>query len=113
VTRSIYFYQGESIEVDGREIGSHRSAALDPSQGITIRNGDGESRVLLLQGRPIEEPVAQYGPFVMNTEAEIRKAFADYRETEFGGWPWSRPDQVHDRSLGRFARYPDGREETR
>jgi redox-sensitive bicupin YhaK (pirin superfamily) len=113
VTRSIYFYRGNTIEVDGREIGSDNSAALDPAQKITIRNGNGESRILLLQGRPIEEPVVQYGPFVMNSEAEIRQAFADYRETEFGGWPWSRPDQVHDRSVGRFARYPDGREETR
>jgi hypothetical protein len=49
----------------------------------------------------------------MNTEAEIRQAFADYRDTEFGGWPWPRPDQVHERSRGRFARYPDGREETK
>ena len=113
VTRSIYYYRGEQIWVDGREIGSYKSAALHPSQRIEIQNGAGESRILLLQGRPIEEPVVQYGPFVMNTEVEIRQAFADYRETEFGGWPWPRPDQVHERSRGRFARYPDGREETR
>jgi redox-sensitive bicupin YhaK (pirin superfamily) len=113
VTRSIYYYQGKRIAVDGREIESYRSAALDPSQKIVIQNGDEEGRVLLLQGRPIEEPVVQYGPFVMNTEAEIRRAFADYRDTEFGGWPWARPDPVHERSRGRFARHPDGREETR
>ena len=113
VTRSLYYYRGERIEVDGQEIGSYRSAALDPSHRIEIRNGDGESRILLLQGRPIEEPVVQYGPFVMNTEAQIRQAFSDYRETEFGGWPWPRPDPVHERERGRFARYPDGREETR
>ena len=113
LSRSIYFYQGDSIEVDGLEIGSYRSAALDPLQKITIRNGEREARILLLQGRPIEEPVVQYGPFVMNTEAEIRQAFSDYRDTQFGGWPWSRSDPVHERSRGRFARYPDGREETR
>ncbi|MBN2551163.1 MAG: pirin family protein [Spirochaetales bacterium] len=112
-TRSLYYYRGERIEVDGQEIGSYRSAALDPSQRIEIRNGDGESRILLLQGRPIEEPVVQYGPFVMNTEAQIRQAFSDYRETGFGGWPWPRSDPVHERKRGRFARYPDGREETR
>jgi redox-sensitive bicupin YhaK (pirin superfamily) len=112
VTRSIYYYKGDQITVDGREIGSYKSAALDPSEIIKIQNGNGESRILLLQGRPIEESVVQYGPFVMNTEAEIRQAFADYRETEFGGWPWDRPDPVHGRATGRFARFPDGREES-
>jgi redox-sensitive bicupin YhaK (pirin superfamily) len=113
VTRSIYYYKGKRIQVDGQEIGPYRSAALDPARQIVIRNGAGKSRILLLQGRPIDEPVVQYGPFVMNTEAEIRQAFSDYQDTQFGGWPWSRPDQVHERSRGRFARYPDGREETR
>jgi redox-sensitive bicupin YhaK (pirin superfamily) len=113
VSRSIYYYQGDRIRVGGQEIGSYKSAGLHPDQKTPIENGPGESRVLLLQGRPIEEPVMQYGPFVMNTEAEIRQAFMDYRETEFGGWPWPRPDQVHEHSRGRFARYSDGMEETR
>lgn len=67
----------------------------------------------MLQARPIGEPVAQYGPFVMNTQAEIHQAFADYRRTEFGGWPWGPSDPVHPRTQGRFARHADGRVETR
>ena len=62
----------------------------------------------MLQGRPIGEPVAQYGPFVMNTEDEIRQAFADYRRTEFGGWPWPSDEPVNPADQGRFARRPDG-----
>jgi hypothetical protein len=56
------------------------------------------------------EPVAVYGPFVMNSEAEIRQAFADYQRTGFGGFPWDRDDPIHG-DEGRFARYPDGRVE--
>ena len=63
----------------------------------------------MLQGRPIGEPVAQYGPFVMNDEAGIEQAFADYRATGFGGWPWPTDDPVHARDAGRFARTPTAR----
>lgn len=65
----------------------------------------------MLQGRPIGEPVAQYGPFVMNTQAEIRQAFADYQRTGFGGWSWDDAAPVHGPNAARFARHPDGRVE--
>lgn len=44
----------------------------------------------------------------MNTEEEIHQAFADYRATGFGGWPWSSDEPVNPPSEGRFARHPDG-----
>ena len=47
----------------------------------------------------------------MNTEAEIRQAFADYERDRFGGWDWDRDDPVHPADTHRFARYPDGRVE--
>ena len=71
---------------------------------------DAGAEALVMQGRPIGEPVAQYGPFVLNDEAGIEQAFADYRETGFGGWPWDADGPVHgDGSRGRFARHADGR----
>ena len=49
----------------------------------------------------------------MNTPEELQQAFVDYRTTQFGGWPWSRPDPVHDRTEGRFALHADGTVEHR
>jgi quercetin 2,3-dioxygenase len=74
---------------------------------LSVTSPQGE--LLLLQGRPIGEPVAQYGPFVMNTPIELRQAFQDYQRTQFGGWPWPSNGPVHPREEGRFARHPDGR----
>jgi hypothetical protein len=84
---------------------------LDAEASPVLEARGGEAGFLLLQGRPIGEPVAQYGPFVMNTRAEVAQAFADYQRTQFGGWPWATPDPVHPRDAGRFARHVDGRVE--
>jgi redox-sensitive bicupin YhaK (pirin superfamily) len=60
----------------------------------------GGVEILLLQGRPLGEPAAQYGPFVMNTRSELDHPFADYQRTQFGGWPWLDNAPVHPRSEG-------------
>jgi hypothetical protein len=88
-------------------------ARLVPDAAVTLENGDVEAECLLLQGRPIGEPVVNYGPFVMTSVAEIQQTFADYQRTGFGGWPWKRDDPVHPKTAGRFARHADGREEHR
>lgn len=111
ISRSLYFYKGDAIKASGHEIPPYSSAEVDPLAEVLLENGSKESHILLLQGRPINEKAVQHGPFVMNTEAEIRQAFEDYRRTEFGGWPWDAAAVVHDPSRGRFASYADGREE--
>ncbi len=112
VNRTLYFFKGATLIAEGQEIPSYHAFELEPEAEIKLESSAGECKILMLQGLPIHEPVMQYGPFVMNNEAEIRQAFADYRATQFGGWPWQRNDPVHPREKGRFARYADGTEES-
>ncbi len=108
--RVIYLFEGSTV-VDGQNIGPDTAAVVDASAPIELRGGAGGSEALVLQGRPIGEPVAQYGPFVLNDEAGVRQAMADYQRTGFGGWPWSADDPVHGPSPERFARHVDGQRE--
>ena len=110
--RVFYVFEG-SFEVGARAIDAGTGAALRTDAAVTITAGANGAEALVLQGRPIGEPVVQYGPFVMNDEAGIEQAFLDYRTTGFGGWPWPTDDPVHGRDAGRFARHADGREERR
>lgn len=111
--RSLYFYNGSDLTVAGIPVHPYHAVELLADHPVILENGKDEARLLMLQGQPINEPVAQHGPFVMNTAEEIQQAIHDYRRTEFGGWPWPRHDHVHDRAMGRFARYADGRKEIR
>ncbi len=111
INRTLYFFDGSTIKAAGSDVRFNMAIDLLADQDILIENSDKLAQFVLLQGRPIAEPVVQYGPFVMNTQAEVRQAFEDYRKDQFGGWPWDRNDPVHPRSVGRFARYADGREE--
>jgi len=107
--RRLYFFEGDAARVNGYDIPSYHAVDLPGNVESIIESGGSDIRLLLLQGKPINEPVVQYGPFVMNTRKEIEKAFEDYRATQFGGWPWDTPDHVHPHDAGRFARYSDGR----
>ncbi|HWA71615.1 MAG TPA: pirin family protein [Polyangiaceae bacterium] len=111
VNRTLYFFRGGSLKLAGRSLESHAAVKVKSDAEILIENGPLESELLLLQGRPIAETVAQYGPFVMNSRAEIEQAIRDYQRTEFGGWPWPDDGPVHERGAGRFARHADGRVE--
>ncbi|WP_124981526.1 pirin family protein [Nonlabens xiamenensis] len=111
VHRTLYFYKGQELIIDDKSLKSGLSISVEPSQDLIIKNGAEASEILVLQGKPINEPVAQHGPFVMNTQQEIQEAFSDYQRTQFGGWPWPEQEQVHDRKSPRFALHSDGRRE--
>ncbi len=106
--RQLYFFKGQSVVVDGQTVSSHAAITLDAGMDVELVNGPLASEFLLLQGCPLNEPVAQYGPFVMNTRAEIEQAMADYRRTQFGGWPWGEEAPVHGRDPARFTQRVGG-----
>jgi hypothetical protein len=109
VGRTLYSFRGGTSSIEGQAMPLNSMARLRSDADITIQNGKEETEFLLLQGKPIGEPVVQYGPFVMNSRAEIQQAFEDYQRTGFGGWPWSADDPVFPRTQGRYARHADGR----
>ena len=108
INRTLYFYEGNEIDIAGNKVQKYHAIELKADLDVMITSGNEETSILLLQGKPIGEPVMQYGPFVMNTKQEINEAFEDYHKTQFGGWPWPRYDQVHARDKNRFAKYADG-----
>jgi len=111
--RTVYLYAGGPVSVGDEDLQPSTGAVVRCDQPVQISDyGDG-AELVVLQGRPIGEPVAQYGPFVLNDEAGIRQAFADYQATRFGGWPWPDDDPVHGHEIRRFARHADGRVEER
>jgi len=113
INRTLYFYKGGILNVSGQEVKHYHSAEIEANTDILFTSGTEDCHILILQGKPIGEPVVQHGPFVMNTREEIQQAFEDYQRTQFGGWPWNSNSPVSPQETGRFAKYSDGTEEVK
>ena len=109
VNRSLFMFEGNAISLSDQEVRNLHGVELKADEQATIQNGDTPARFLLLQGKPLNEPVVQHGPFVMNSHQEIQEAMREYGRTQFGGWPWPRHEYTHEKGRGRFALHADGR----
>lgn len=110
--KMLFFYSGKEIHTDGFTIEAGHSLTLDSTQELLIENGDEVGEFLLLEGKPIGEPVVQQGPFVANSRSEMMEIINHYQQTQFGGWPHDVYEKVHAKDAGRFAKHADGRVET-
>lgn len=79
----LYVYEGE-VHVNGNPVAKGRLVRLSEQGALELASTEG-ARVLLLAGRPLGEPIVQYGPFVMNTREEIEQALRDYRDGRLAG----------------------------
>ena len=74
----LYVFEGDA-RLAGEDLATHTLAVLGSGDTVEIQAGVSGARFILVAGRPIGEPVVQYGPFVMNTRDEIELAFADFQ----------------------------------
>jgi redox-sensitive bicupin YhaK (pirin superfamily) len=82
-THAVYIYPFEgSVEIADRVLKTHQGGVLGPGDRIEVKAGAENARFLVLAAKPIREPIVQYGPFVMNTRAEIEQAIRDYQNGE-------------------------------
>lgn len=82
----VYVYEGAAAIGDGddaREVDAQELAVLAGGEVLKLRAGAAGTRAVLVAGRPLREPVARYGPFVMNTKQEVMQAFVDFQEGKF------------------------------
>ncbi|KFN41216.1 pirin family protein [Arenimonas oryziterrae] len=78
-----YVYEG-AAQVDGEDVVPKGDLLVfGAGDGVRVRAGGAPTRLILVAGRPLNEPVARYGPFVMNTKEQIMQAFVDYQEGRF------------------------------
>jgi redox-sensitive bicupin YhaK (pirin superfamily) len=81
-----YAYEG-SVAVgeggDARELQAHELGVLGGGDALPLRGGSDGARLIVVAGRPLREPVARHGPFVMNTREQLMQAFVDYQEGRF------------------------------
>lgn len=78
-----YVFEGESVLVGGERLQRSELGVLSEGDRLQLAVGDKPSRLLVVAGKPLKESVARYGPFVMNTQAEIHQAIADFRAGTF------------------------------
>ena len=108
INRNLYFVDGGTANMDGTPIKPHLRFQIKKGASNTIVNGDTPSEFWVLEGKPIGEKQAQFGPVILTDTDEVRKAMDDIRINEFQVWPWGLMDVTNPIDMGRELHRKDG-----
>ncbi|WP_339670885.1 pirin family protein [Dasania marina] len=76
---AVYVYEGSTVEVEGMALATRQLGLYGDGEGLQLQAGSQGLSALVVAGKPLKEPIAQHGPFVMNSTEEIEQAIADYQ----------------------------------
>lgn len=102
LNRKLYIYEGGGVRIGDQTVEGKKSMVLDGVSTFEIEALD-DAKLLLLEAEPMNEPILNDGPMIMNTQEEILEGYRDYWDNQFGGWPWDDPSPVHKKDEGRFS----------
>lgn len=110
-SRNLYYVSGDRAAIAGEDVRYYSRLKFTDTRAFEIANGDAESVMWLLEGRPIGQRMASFGPVTLEDLSDVRKALDEIRINEFLEWPWDIIDKAQPLGTGRFIRYADGTEE--
>jgi len=112
IIRNVYFVSGEDAVMDGTKVKPNLRFKMKPAVGLEIANGESQSEFWVLEGRPIGEKQAAFGPVILSDIDEVRASMDEIRIKEFQEWPWGVMDVTNPIEMGRELHRKDGTVET-
>ena len=108
VNRNVYLLNGKGVTILGEPVKEYCKVKIDPTKEVEIKTSDVPAVVWVLEGKPIGQKMASFGPITLSTEQEVRESLNVLRRTEFESWPWDLVDKANPVDSGRFLRRADG-----
>ena len=112
INRNVFFVEGKEAAMDGTKIRPYLRFKMKPSTSTVITNGDTEAEFWILEGRPIDEKQAMFGPVILKDLDEVRKGMDEIRINEFQEWEWGVMDKTNPIDTPRQLCRKDGTIET-
>ena len=109
-SRNLYYVSGKDATVMGVPVEAENRVKILENRVVSIDNGEEPSVFWLLEGRPIGQKMASFGPVYLPTLKEVRAGLDEIRLNEYEEWPWGVIDRAQPVGTGRFIRYPGGTE---